>query len=172
MKRFLVYRFISMVLLVVFIVLVVFNSMDKLIPNNSNDFWFYMLCIEFGFLLVLKAIIFKSDSALWFGSNLFLNGLLLIVFSVASFDNSYYWPFVILFVAISSLFVGVIFRDWFQTKLGIVVLVLAIFPYLFAFKIINLIQFIVFEVFSVIFAVLIHKMIVKIVMGIKRRSNG
>lgn len=172
MKRYIIYNFTNLVLLIIFVVLIIFNNYNSLLLHNSNDFWFYSLCMGFGISLLIKSIIFRSDSSLWFGTNLFLNGTTMFVMNFVNVDYTLLWPLIITYMALGSFVVGLFFKDWFQYKLALIFLILNIAPIVYMCNLISFVQFVIAEILAIILAIIGHFTISKLYFYIKRRNNG
>lgn len=172
MKKFAIYNVVNLILLVGYVVLIVLKNQIKIINITNSDFWFSTLVIVVGISLLLKAIIFKSDSSTWFGSLLTTNGS--VVFLSRQFALSYamLWPTILSSIMLSSLLVAVFYKDWFHLKIFVWFLIVSVVCYLYSFKIITFLMFIVLLVISLVLAFVVAKLIPIKAFLTKRSNNG
>lgn len=77
MKKLTLYNIVNIIFLAGFITLLCVQRYLPFTDLEMKDFWFPVLCMTIGISLIIKAIIFKSDSSTWFGSILVFNGAVL-----------------------------------------------------------------------------------------------
>ena len=161
MKRLTIYNIINLILVLSFVLIVVIQSNTNFLKVQLSNLWFPLLCVVVGFSLIFKAIIFKSDSSTWFGLILFLNGVVLLVSLYYNITYYLLWPSLITIVAISSLVVAILFKDWLQYKIFIFLIVVNIPLYLYVFKFVGLGLFIFAMIIAVCVAVVVSGLIPK-----------
>lgn len=138
MKRLTLYRLINVSLLAIFAISLMVQNYAPLFSISLKFYWFPLFCLLMGISLLFKTVIFKSDSALWLGVSLILISLSLFSSNIYNLSYKQYWPVVFIIPAMSSLFVGIIFKQWFQIKICLFLLLISIPFFLFSFNILNI----------------------------------
>ena len=137
MKKLTLYNIVNIIFLAGFITLLCVQRYLPFTDLEMKDFWFPVLCMTIGISLIIKAIIFKSDSSTWFGSILVFNGAVLFASYYTPYNYFTLWPTLFSSVAFASLMVGIFFRDWIHYKIASFLVIISVSFYLYAFKIIN-----------------------------------
>lgn len=115
-----------------------------LLPINFPFFRisFAVSLILIGLLLIVRAVNYKIDSSLFFGTLLFLCGILNLTLYFGSIywiiTSANIWPYYLIAVAVSSLITALYFKDKLQLKLFILFLGFGIICILFTLNILNL----------------------------------
>lgn len=159
MKRLTLYIILNLILVVIYIILLFVQAYVPFVKLELNQFWFPTLIIGIGLLLILKAIIFKDDSSTWFGTFLLLNGIMLFWSFYLPYNYTTLWPTLFSAAAISSLFVGIFFKDWLHYKISSFLIIISASFYLYAFKIIGLGWFLLWFFLAIILAVFVGSLI-------------
>lgn len=159
MKRLTFYKVINLILIVGFITLLIVQGTAPFLKIELADFWFPTLCVIIGILLIFKAIIFRSDSATWFGTFVFVNGAMLITSFYLPYNYFQLWPIFFSSAALSSLLVGAFFRDWLHFKISSFLAIISTTFYLYSFEVIGFWWFLLMLVLAIIFAVFVGSLI-------------
>lgn len=152
MKRLTLYNIFNLIILCVFISLLVFESITPFFGVSPKHFWFPCLCICIGVSLAIKAIIYKSDSSVWFSITLVLLGTLMFGVYISHMSYNKLWPVLFSIPATSSLIVTIFFKDWLQLKIFTFLTIISISFYLLSFGIISIWWFIPVFIFAFILA--------------------
>ena len=159
MKKLTLFNIINSILAVAYITLLIVQRYKPFAGMPLADYWFPTLCMALGLSLVCKAIIFKSDSATWFGTYLILNGATLFASFYMPLNYTTLWPTLVSSAALSSLIVGVFFRDWLHYKIAAFLAIIFVSFYLYAFKVLALGWFLLTFFGTVVFAVFVGSLI-------------
>ena len=166
------FNIINLGLTATYVCLLILQIKNEVVNVSFKTYLFCLLCAFLGLSLIVKAVIFKSDSATWFGINLLCNGITVLgSFTILS-SYKLLWPTVFSFLALSSVVVAVCFKDWLQFKLLIVFSVISVPCYLFAFKILNVKLFVLALCVSAGLAYVLSKLVPVGVRLRKRRNDG
>ncbi len=157
MKKYAFYNFVNIVLGVVYILVLVNKNVFYNI--STPELWFPLFVTLFGISLVIKAVLFKSDSALWFGLNAIIIGIVILLSFNYSISFTILWPVVITSLAFSFFVVGICFKDWLCLRLAIGLMIVSVSCYLYSLKIIELFWFIILEICSIIVSLFVSKIV-------------
>ena len=94
------------------VLFIVMSAISFFVIRNYN-LWFFMFCIFIGLHLILKSMLFKFDSSCYFGTLLFLLGLMYIYTIVFNITN-FYVVFIVIAFALASFFTGFFFKQSFH----------------------------------------------------------
>lgn len=159
MKRLTLFNILNLIIGAVYITLLIVQAYAPFVNLQLKNFWFPVLCMSIGFSLILKAIIFRSDSATWFGSFLIFNGAVLFASFYLPYNYTTLWPVLFSSAAISSLLVGIFFKDWLHYKISSFLIIISLSFYLYAFKIIGLGWFLGLFFLEIVVAVFVGSLI-------------
>lgn len=159
MKKLTLYNIVNLIILTGFIVLLCLQRYVPFTELEMKDFWFPVLIMSLGVSLLIKAIIFRSDSSTWFGSLLVFNGSVLFASFYLPYNYTVLWPTLFSSIAFASLMVGIFFRDWLHYKIASFLIIISISFYLYAFNIINLWWFLGAFFLTLIVAVFVGSLI-------------
>lgn len=159
MKRLTLLNILNLILLLGYITCLIVQAYVPYVKLELKDFWFPMLCIFVGASLIIKAIIFKSDSATWFGTFLLTNGIILLISFFTPYNYINLWPVIFSCAAFSSLLVGIFFRDWLHYKISSFLVIISVSFYLYSFDIIGLGWFLGLFFLTLILAVFVGSLI-------------
>lgn len=152
MKRLTLYNIFNVLIICLFICLLVFEANNPLFGIAPKSFWFpcFLLCL--GGSLLIKAIIYKSDSSLWFALTFIIIGSLIYVVIATSLTFKQMWPSFVTAPAVSSFVLAMFFKDWLHLKIGTFIITINISFYLLSFNIISVWWFIPTFILSFILA--------------------
>ena len=104
---------------------------------DIDNFWFFSFLIILGFHLIIKSLLFHLDSYCYFGTTLFIAGLLYLYCYFLKIINFYY-IFVIISFSISSFICGYIFEQYFHYIISFSIFFIDIFCFLYALNLISI----------------------------------
>ena len=136
MKKTTIYRLTttsSFVSLIIFWILILKNIVNL----SFNVIWFPSLLLYISFALFLKYALFRSDNILWFAIYLTFVATFNYV-SVVFIKNNAYYPMYILFGAVDSLILTIIFKSLWQICLAIMLIFIGMPLFLISFSIIGI----------------------------------
>lgn len=142
MKKNTFYNLLNLILVATYVVSLIIQRNFPFLDISLSNYWFPLFCIFVSISMLFKTIIFKSDSSLWLFVCLLLVGVLILCFHYFNLNLLKYWPAAISIISISSLAVGLVFREIYQVKVFVVLSLISIPLYLFSFKIIGVWWFI------------------------------
>lgn len=142
MKKNTFYNLLNLILVATYVVSLIIQRNFPFLDISLSNYWFPLFCIFVSISMLFKTIIFKSDSSLWLFVCLLLVGVLILCFHHFNLNLLKYWPAAISIISISSLTVGLVFREIYQVKVFVVLSLISIPLYLFSFKIIGVWWFI------------------------------
>lgn len=152
MKRLTLYNIINLIILCLFISLIVFEVYKPMFGIDPKDFWFpcFLLCV--GLSLLIKSIIYKSDSSLWFAITFLFIGA--IIYVIICTDLTFYnmWPALFSAPAFSSLVLTIFFKDFLHLKIFTFLTIVSISLYLLTFSVVSVWWFIPTFIFSFVLA--------------------
>lgn len=173
MKKFVLFNIINLGLIIAYVCLLFLQINNAFVNASLKTFLFCSLCAFLGLSLIVKAAIFKSDSATWFGINLLCNGITILCSVSAQIPYKCLWPTVFSFLALSSGVVAVVFKDLLQFKLLIAFILISVPCYLFSFKVLNtILLFVLALCVSVGMAFVFIKVVSAVFRLSKRRNDG
>lgn len=174
MKKISIYRIINGVLLVLYVTNLLLQHYLRLFPVHLNNFWFATLLLFLGLSLMSKAIIFKSDSTLWCALLLLFIFAFIVIIDNTVWNYSRMWPLFIEIPAVCSFVVGLIFDQWLNIKVSIVITSIFVPIFLLVIEIINVWWFLLVFFLSISVALYIISLVPErfIFKGSRRNKDG
>ncbi len=110
---------------------------------NIWQYWFEIVVFSVGLCAMARAIVFHSDSNLWF--SLVLLGVcgIMTMYQLGEFDMLKLWPMFVVVPALASLMVAVFYRDYMQLSICTLLSLLIVPMFLYSYHIVTLLVFIV-----------------------------
>jgi hypothetical protein len=158
-KKITFYRLINLILLAIFVISLIIQNYVPLFDVPLKDYWFPMFCFIVSISMLFRSIIFKSDSSLWLFVNLLLLAVALFSTNFDFFSYEKFWPVLVTIPGIASIIVGIIFKQWFQIKIGLFLTSISAPIFLLTFKLINIWWFVLILVAVLILATIIGKIL-------------
>lgn len=153
MKRLTLYNIFNCIILILFAVLVALEVNYRTFGITPKQFWFPCFLICVGLSLLLKSMIYRSDSALWFAITFLSNGAVIYVIMYSHLTFFMMWPTMLTSVpAFSSLLLTIFFKDFLHLKIFTFLSIVGVALYLLSFSVVNIWWFIPIFIFSFIFA--------------------
>lgn len=135
MKRITLYTIFNIILLSIFVVSLVIQAYIPLLNLPVRNYWFPLFCFLVGISLFIKCLLFKSDSSLFFSLILLLVSISIIVISVTKLSYGNFWPIFIVIPAVTSLIVGLLFKDSLLIKIFVFFSLISVPLFLLSFKV-------------------------------------
>lgn len=137
MKRINIYKLINLILSVLYLIILFVHKFRPVINLSVSEFWFPALLVFLSFAMLVKFIIFYSDSSLWLFITLLLVGIGTGLVNYYDLKIFTYWVVVLNIFALSSTIVGLVFKEIYQIKTAIALTFWSIPFYLYFFKILG-----------------------------------
>ena len=138
MKKNTFYNLLNIILITTYLFSLLMQIYFPIFNISFSNYWFPAFCIFFGLSMFFKTIIFKSDSSFWLFNCFILIGISLLIFNVNNLPVLKYWPAALSIISVSSFMVGLVFKEIYQLKLALVVLLISVPFYLLVFEVINI----------------------------------
>jgi len=120
LKKSTLYTVLNISLVMLFAGLMLLQYFLNIIKGVSlGQFWFPCIILLFGISLFAKSIIFNSESTFWFALVAFFVFAFMTFMFFAGLSYAKLWPILMEIPAITSLIVGLAYKQWFQIKISI-----------------------------------------------------
>ncbi len=110
---------------------------------NIWQYWFEIVVLSVGLCSMARAIVFHSDSNLWFSLVLLGVCVIMTMYEWGKFDMVRLWPMFVVVPALASLMVAVFYRDYMQLSVFTLLSLLTIPMFLYSYHIVTLLLFVV-----------------------------
>lgn len=137
MKRITLYTIFNIILLTLFIISLIVQTYIPLLNLPTKSYWFPLFCFLVGVSLFIKCLLFKSDSSLFFSCLLILVSIAIFVITATKLSYANFWPVFVVIPAVTSLIVGLIFRDSLLIKIFVFFMLISVPLFLLSFNILN-----------------------------------
>ncbi len=137
MKKSTLYRYINIILAVVYGLSLFVQINTPLFNLPWQDYWFPTLCLFLSFSMLFKTIIFRSDSSLWLFVTLLLTSAGLMTVHILNLPLGTYWVVLLSIISVASFTVGIVFKEIYQVKAAFVVGFVSVPSYLYFFQVLS-----------------------------------
>lgn len=134
------YHLINIVLLLFALGVLLMLHLMHVIDVFMFAFEIVVFCVAI--CIFVRGIIFKSDSSLWFSFVLFGICVIMTLYRINFLDLKLWWPMFFVLPVISSGFIAVVFKDYMQLSISVLLALLLVPMFIFSFGYLTLMAFI------------------------------